>query len=102
MAAQVHNKTKQARQRRVMELAQAISREQNDARLGKSLEVVCEGYDEENYMYYGRSRGDSPNVDALVYFAATRDLKAGEFVRVKILCVEEYDLRGEMETEFTE
>ncbi len=102
MQNQVHHQTKLARQRRVMTLAQAISKEKNDARLGRSIEVLCEGYDAENYMYYGRSRGDSPNVDALVYFAASRDLKAGEFVRVKVLCVEEYDLIGEMENEFTE
>lgn len=102
MEKQVHPKTKQARQRRVMALAQEISKEKNDARLGSIVEVLCEGYDEENYMYYGRSRGDSPNVDALVYFAASRELNAGEFVRVKVLCVEEYDLIGEMENEFTE
>lgn len=102
MDHQVHHQTKKARQRRVMELAQSISAQKNDARLGSTVEVLCEGYDEENYMYYGRSYADSPNVDALVYFAATRDLKAGEFVRVKVLCVEEYDLIGEMENEFTE
>lgn len=101
MQNQVHPQTKLARQRRVMALAQEISKEKNDARLGSTVEVLCEGYDAENFMYYGRSRGDSPNVDALVYFAASRDLKAGEFVRVKVLCVEEYDLIGEMENELT-
>ncbi len=101
MAAQVHPQTKKARQRRVMALAQQISAEKNAEKLGKTLDVVCEGYDEENYMYYGRSYADSPNVDALVYFAASRDLQMGEYVRVKILCVEEYDLLGEMENEFT-
>ncbi len=102
MQNQIHPATKKARARRVMELSQTISKEKNEEKLGSVLEVVCEGYDEENFMYYGRSRGDSPNVDALVYFAATRDLTVGEFVNVKVLCVEEYDLIGEMTNEFTE
>lgn len=102
MQNQIHPSTKKARVRRVMELAQTISKEINEEKLGKVLEVVCEGYDEENFMYFGRSRGDSPNVDALVYFAATRDLTIGEFVNVKVLCTEEYDLIGEMINEFTE
>jgi len=102
MGNQVHYKVKQARRRCVMELAQRISEEKNQGRLGQVLEVVCEGYDAENYMYYGRSYADSPNVDAFVYFAANRDVHIGEFVQVKILCAEEYDLIGEMESELTE
>ena len=46
-----------------MTLQQGISLELNKAKLGKTLEVLVEGYDEESFLFYGRSRGDSIDVD---------------------------------------
>lgn len=59
-------------------------------------EVITEGYDEDNFMYYGRSRGDSIGVDGRVYFAAHDEVEMGEIVKVKILDFDEYDLTGEI------
>ena len=36
--------------------------------VGKTLDVLCEGYDEESGMYYGRSYADSPEIDGQVLF----------------------------------
>ncbi len=82
----------------LMSIQQEISLEKNRERLGTEIEVLCEGYDEDNWLYVGRSRGDSIDVDGRVYFGAEREVSAGEFVTVKIAAAEEYDLSGE-ETE---
>ena len=36
--------------------------------VGKTLDVLCEGYDEESGMYCGRSYADSPEIDGQVLF----------------------------------
>ena len=75
---------------------QKISLEKNKEKLGKILDVIAEGYDEECFLYYGRSRGDSIGVDARVYFAATDEVNPGDIVKVEILDCDEYDLTGKV------
>lgn len=91
---QLPEEVKEERRDKLMALQQGISLEKNKARIGKVIEVLAEGYDEENFMYYGRSRGDSIDVDGTVYFAAEDEVKIGSFVKVEILDADEYDLTG--------
>ena len=95
---QIDEKTKVARQETIMQAQSEISNEVQKSRLGKIVEVLTEGYDEENLMYYGRSQADSLDVDGTVYFAALDEIKIGEFVNVKILDTDNYDCTG-MQTE---
>lgn len=91
---QLDEETKQERLDRLMQLQQTISAEINRQKIGTVLEVLTEGYDPENFMYFGRSRGDSIGVDSTVYFAAEDEVELGEIVRVEILDADEYDLTG--------
>ena len=78
-----------------MTLQQQISLELNREKIGKVLDVLVEGYDEENFLFYGRSRGDSIEVDATVYFGTENEVSAGDIIKVKILAADEYDLTGQ-------
>lgn len=60
--------TAQRRAELIMELQQEIMDDFCNAQVGKTLKVLCEGYDEEQQMFYGRSYADSPDIDGLVYF----------------------------------
>ncbi len=91
---QLKEKTKQARLDKLMKIQQEISLELNKQKIGKKTEVLVEGYDEENYLFYGRSEGDSIEVDSLVYFATENEVEAGDFISVEVLNVDEYDLVG--------
>ena len=91
---QLSEEIKEARAEEIMQLQREISLEKNKARLGTVLEVLCEGYDEENYMYYGRSYADSIDIDSKVYFASEDEVEIGSFVKVEILDCDEYDLTG--------
>lgn len=93
---QIDEDVKNKRLDTLMKIQQDISAQINAGYIGKILEVVTEGYDEESFMYYGRSYRDSIDIDGLVYFAAHSDLNIGDFVRVKILDSDEYDLTGEV------
>ena len=48
----------------------------------------------ENFMYFGRSRGDSIGIDSTIYVASEDELKIGEIANVLILDAGEYDLTG--------
>ena len=91
---QIDEQTKQERLDMLMTMQQSISLELNRQKIGKRLEVLVEGYDEENYLFFGRSQGDSIDVDGLVYFATEDEVEMGEFVIVEILDADEYDLTG--------
>lgn len=91
---QIDDSIKEERRAALMELQQAISLEKNQKKIGTVLEVLCEGYDENNYMYYGRSYADSIDIDGLVYFATEDEVLPGEFIKVEILDADEYDLTG--------
>ena len=91
---QLDESVKQARQEKLMQIQSEISKELQRRRLGKIVEVICEGYDEDNLMYFGRSQADSLEVDGMVYFAANDEIKIGEFVKIKILDTDNYDCTG--------
>lgn len=91
---QLDEEVKQTRQEAIMNVQSEISKKIQESRLGSIVEVICEGYDAENLMYYGRSQADSLEVDGNVYFAASDRVEAGEFVWVKILDTDDYDCTG--------
>lgn len=92
---QIDDEIKQARLDKLMTLQQQISLEMNREKIGSELEVIVEGYDEENFLFYGRSRGDSIDVDGTVYFGIEEEVEPGDIVKVKILDADEYDLTGQ-------
>lgn len=94
---QIDEDIKNERLDKLMTLQQGISLELNKAKLGKTIEVLVEGYDEDNFLFYGRSRGDSIEVDGTVYFATEDEVTPGDIIKVKILDADEYDLTGQAE-----
>ncbi len=64
------------------------------AMLGKTIEVLVDGYDEDYEQYYGRSFADSPDIDGRVWIACDDDLGEGTFVNVQLDGVIDGDLSG--------
>lgn len=92
---QIDENVKQARLDKLMTLQQGISLALNKEKIGKTLEVIVEGYDEENFLFFGRSRYDSIDVDGTVYFGTEDEVECGDIVNVKILEGDIYDLYGQ-------
>ena len=65
----------------------------NEARVGTVMEVLCEGYDDENEMFYGRTYADSPDIDGRVYFDAEEGC-TGLFYQVEITDTVDGELVG--------
>ena len=96
MEDQIDEQVKQDRYDLVMRIQGDISAEKNEEKLGKTLEVICEGYDTVSEIYYGRSVSDAPEIDGKIYFSADRGVEEGEFVNVIIGNVLDYDLLGDL------
>jgi ribosomal protein S12 methylthiotransferase len=62
--------------------------------IGKTLEVLVDGYDEEYTQYFGRTFADSPEIDGRVWIACDEDLSEGTFVNVTIDGLIDGDLSG--------
>ncbi len=81
---------KQERYERLMELQQNISLQINQTYVGKTLDVLVEGFD--NGLSIGRSYRDAPEIDGLVLIEGRA--KVGEIVPAKITGAMTYDLTG--------
>ncbi len=94
MKNQVSKAKKQQRQEIISEIQYQINSEIQSARVGSVMEVMCEQFDAVAECYCGRSEFDAPEVDTKVFFTSPRKVEPGEFVKVKIEEVMEYDLIG--------
>ena len=82
---QIDEEIKQKRADIIMEQQQLIMDEYCNQLLGQTVEVLCEGFDRYAECFFGRTQGDCPEVDGVVFFSAPdRRPQAGEFVKVKI------------------
>jgi ribosomal protein S12 methylthiotransferase len=81
---------KEERFERLMELQQDISLQVNQSYVGKTLDVLIEGFD--NGISVGRSYRDAPEIDGLILIEGKA--KVGEILPVKINGAMAYDLTG--------
>ena len=82
---QIDEEIKQKRADIIMEQQQLIMDEYCNQLLGQTVEVLCDGFDRYAECFFGRTQGDCPEVDGVVFFSAPdRRPQAGEFVKVKI------------------
>ncbi len=65
-----------------------------ESMIGQTMEVLVDGFDEENEQFYGRSYADSPDIDGRVWIGTDEPLREGEFVTVTIDGCLEGDLTG--------
>ena len=66
----------------------------NEKMIGKVVEILIDGYDEEFQQFYGRTYADSPDIDGRVWIASDEALSEGAFVRVCIDGLTDGDLSG--------
>ena len=78
----------------VSQIQSRIMDDYNSAFLGKTLEVLVDGYDEELEQYFGRTFADSPEIDGRVWIAAAEALCEGTFVKVTVDGLVDGDLSG--------
>ena len=92
----VPEQVKRSRSNKIMALQQKISTEKNKNKVGKTVKVLVDRVDANNY--YGRTEQDSPEVDNEVIIPSKEmHLRVGDFYDVKITDSKEYDLIGKVD-----
>ncbi len=71
-----------------------IAAEKNNDKIGKTLEVLIEGWDDYIKCYFGRTEFDAPEIDGKIFFSSEKPLVLGEFAQVEVTDSIEYDLLG--------
>ena len=97
MEDQVDGDIAQRRVELVVDLQSRVMDAYNEERLGTVMEVLCEGFDQNEGCYVGRTYADSVEIDGRVLFTAAGLIPAGEFVYVRITGMSDGDLTGEIE-----
>lgn len=81
---QIDAETKANRRLIVEELQSGVLDDYNTSRHGEVMDVLCEGFDEEQQLWFGRTYADSVEVDGHVYFESDGEPQEGTFVPVLI------------------
>lgn len=79
----------------IMTQQYAISEQKLEECMGKTYDVLVEGYDAYTDSYYGRTYMDSPDIDNNIVFTSGYEIEDGEIVPVEIFDKDEYSLIGE-------
>lgn len=99
-ASQITKKVRRSEKNRradeIMKAQMEISLLKNRKKIDKTYEVLVEGIDTVNNIYFGRTYMDSPDIDGTVYFTANSPVDIGKYVNVKITAYDNYDLTGEL------
>lgn len=92
---QIDEQTKQDRYDIIMKCQNRVSAEYNEALLGSTVRVLCEGFDPVSEAFYGRTYRDAAEIDGKVWFTAKKKPAPGDFLDVRITDTMDYDLVGE-------
>ncbi len=80
----------------LMEAQSEISYQFNKLRIGKVYKVLVERFESDRQCWVGRSYGEAPEVDGVVWVSSRIPLELGNFYEVRITNAETYDLIGEV------
>ena len=67
----------------------------NESILGEEREVLCEGFDSQAQMFFGRSYAESPDIDGRIWFTADGEAEPGTFVTVRLTGTMDGELTGQ-------
>lgn len=91
---QLEQDKKLDRQDEIMLLQEGISEELSEEKIGTVMTVLVEGFDEVIKSHFGRTYGDSVEIDGKVFFKADKKIPEGTFTKVKIEQAMAFDLFG--------
>ncbi len=94
MENQIAAEVKENRYHELMALQAGISEEIHQEREDAELDVLVEGFDEDN-LAYGRSTHEAPDIDGTIFIENAEGLAVGDMVRVRILQGFTYEMVGE-------
>lgn len=96
MDGQLDEHEKRRRADIVMTEQATIAERRNRKMIGKTVEVLVEGFDRYAECYFGRTAADAPDIDGKIFFTASAGVAVGSYVCVRVEDMLDYDLTGSM------
>ena len=96
MRGQIDQEVKERRADIIMGIQNTLLESVNSEFLGKTFDVLCEGFDEEKDMYTGRAYFQAPDIDGRIYFSSDDPVEEGVFTKVRLDVYDSYDFYGKV------
>ena len=97
LTGQIDEKVKKARLKKLYSVQKSVVKANNKSLVGKSVQVLAEGFDQNQLIYYGRAYFNAPDVDGKIFFFSQDEVEYGKYYNVKIIKASDYDLYGEIQ-----
>ncbi len=95
LEGQIKASVKTARLKKLYATQKKVVAKNNKQLLGKTIDVVAEGFDQDQLVYFGRAYFNAPDIDGKVYFFSADEVEYGKKYQVEIIKATGYDLYGE-------
>lgn len=97
MPNQIDEEVKEDRRNDIMELQQDIVFDNSEKHIGKTYIAMIEGRISGENAYMGRTYMDVPGIDSNIFIITDEELMTGDFVKVKVTGINDYDLIGQLD-----
>jgi len=88
----VPEEIQQERLQRFMQLQAQISADKLQKKIGQTMTVLVDNFNDDEGLVLARSKADAPEIDGEVILDGFEDVELGDFVDVKIVAATEHDL----------
>lgn len=99
MPDQIEEIIKEERLNKLLAVQEQVNDNLNKKKIGSIVPVIIDDYDEDIFMYIGRSQGEAPEVDEPILIASPDELNFGEFYNIVIKNAKQYNQIGEFTDE---
>ncbi len=79
---------------RFMEVQTTLAHARGQKMIGRTVEVICDGWDEDAEAYACRTKADAPEIDGIVFVGSEREIAEGDLFAVEITGGEGHELMG--------
>jgi ribosomal protein S12 methylthiotransferase len=79
---------------RFMEVQTALAHARSQAMIGRCVEAICDGWDEDAEAYAFRTKADAPEIDGVVYVDSDEEIAPGTIIQLQIVAGEGHELAG--------
>jgi ribosomal protein S12 methylthiotransferase len=80
---------------RFMEVQTGLAHARGQNMVGRKIDVICDGWDEDEQAYACRSKADAPEIDGVVYVECAREIADGEIISVRVASAQGHELRAQ-------
>jgi ribosomal protein S12 methylthiotransferase len=79
---------------RFMEVQTELAHARGQAMIGRTVDVICDGWDDDAEAYACRTKADAPEIDGVVYVTSDAEIAEGALLQVEITGGEGHELEG--------